>query len=214
MKWSKVDISLNHDVMASITPTSDLEFPNLLPTWPVYRHKGAPICPWDSISVAQTVCFYLIYVCMKQSEVDISLKHDIMASFSLHKKKWLRIPKFPKILNNFGQWNCMGAPTWLCDSIQVAQTPWICLIWMYEMVWGGYQLQSWHYGIIYTPQATPNSQIWGQLGQCNITRVHPYALETAYQWLKRCIYLIWIYEAFRCDEYQPQPWRNDIIPTP
>ncbi len=33
------------------------------------------------------------------------------------------------------------------------------------------------------------SQIWGQLGQCNSIRVPPYALETAYQWLKYFVYV-------------------------
>ncbi len=32
------------------------------------------------------------------------------------------------------------------------------------------------------------SQIWGQLGWCSSIRVQPYALETAYQWLKHFVY--------------------------
>jgi hypothetical protein len=32
-------------------------------------------------------------------------------------------------------------------------------------------------------------QIWGQLGRLNSIRVHPYALETAYQWLKHFVYV-------------------------
>ncbi len=45
------------------------------------------------------------------------------------------------------------------------------------------------YGIISTPQVDLNSQIWGQLGRCNGIRVLPYALETAYQWLKHFLYV-------------------------
>jgi hypothetical protein len=40
--------------------TSDPEFPNLGTTWPVECYKGAPIWPWDSILMAQTLCVYLI----------------------------------------------------------------------------------------------------------------------------------------------------------
>jgi hypothetical protein len=45
------------------------------------------------------------------------------------------------------------------------------------------------YGIIFTPQVTLTSQIWGQLGRCNGIWVQPYALETAYQWLKHFVYV-------------------------
>ncbi len=40
--------------------TSDPEFPNLGTTWPVECYKGAPIWPWDSILMAQTLSIYLI----------------------------------------------------------------------------------------------------------------------------------------------------------
>ncbi len=33
------------------------------------------------------------------------------------------------------------------------------------------------------------SQVWGELGWCNGIRVHPYALETAYQLLKHFLYV-------------------------
>jgi hypothetical protein len=33
------------------------------------------------------------------------------------------------------------------------------------------------------------SRIWGQLGRCKGIRVQPYALETAYQWLKHFVYV-------------------------
>ena len=60
---------------------------------------------------------------------------------------------------------------------------------MLEVVWGGYQLQTWHYDINPFSKVTQNSQIWGQFGQYNGIRVHPYALETAYQWLKHFGYV-------------------------
>ena len=53
-----------------------------------------------------------------------------------------------------------------------------------KAVWVGYQPQTWHYGIMYTPQLTMNYQIWGQLGRWIVIRVHTYAPETACQWLK------------------------------
>ncbi len=132
--------------------SSGSEFPNLGPTWPVKRYKGAPICPWDSIPITQTLCMclpwmyevvwggcqpqpwrygiisnpqvtlslqilgqpghcngirvhpyaletahqrlkhvaYVCYGCLKQSEVDLSLNHDVMASFT----PWLAMSGF------------------------------------------------------------------------------------------------------------------------
>ncbi len=125
--------------------TSDPESSNLWPTWPVYWYKGAPICPWDSISMAQA--FF------------------------------------------------------------------ICLIWMYEVVWGGYQPQPWRYRIILIPQVTLISQSLGQLCWCNNVGVYPHALETAYQLLKQFIWLTWMYEVV-WGGYQPQPRQSDIIFTP
>ncbi len=60
---------------------------------------------------------------------------------------------------------------------------------MYKAVWSRYQPQPWHNGIISIPQVTVTSQILGQLGQCEGIRVQPYALETAYQWLKHFVYV-------------------------
>ncbi len=95
----------------------------------------------------------------------------------------------------------------------MSQTLCKCLIWMYEVVWSGYQPQPWCWGIILTPQVTLTSQIWGQLGRCNDIRVHPYSIETSYQWLKQFICLIWMYEVV-WGGYQPQPWHCGIIFTP
>ena len=74
----------------------------------------------------------------------------------------------------------------------MAQPLCIRLIWMCGVVWGEYQPQPWCCsGIISPPQVNPNPKIWGQLGRCKGIRVHPYALETAYQWLT-CICLLWM----------------------
>jgi hypothetical protein len=80
------------------------------------RCKGIRLHPY-AFETAYQLLKHLIYVyygCMKRSEVDISLKHEVMAL---------------------------------------------------------------------------TSQLWGQLGQCNGIRVHPYALETAYQWLQHFVYV-------------------------
>ena len=125
--------------------SSEPESPNLGATWPVWRYKGAPICPWDIIPMSQTLCK--------------------------------------------------------------------CLIWMSEAFWSGYQPQPWRCGIIFTPQVTLTSQIWGQLGRCNDVRVHPYSLETTYQWLKHYIYviqMIWMWDTVN-GGLQPQPWHHNII---
>jgi hypothetical protein len=45
-------------------------------------------------------------------------------------------------------------------------------------------------GIISTPQLTQIPKIGGNLGLCNDIRVHSYALETAYLYLKHLVYVI------------------------
>ncbi len=57
-------------------------------------------------------------------------------------------------------------------------------------VWGGYQPQPWYIGIIFTPQVTQNSQIWGHLGRHSNMMVHPYAHQTAYKWLEHFFHVI------------------------
>jgi hypothetical protein len=75
----------------------------------------------------------------------------------------------------------------------MAQTLYICLMWMYEAVWSEYQPQPWCFCNIFTPQVTLSPQIWGQLGQCNGIRVQPCVLETAYQMLKHFVHVWWGY---------------------
>ena len=51
-------------------------------------------------------------------------------------------------------------------------------------------LKTWPNDIIFTPQVTWILKNWGQLGRwCNSIRVHPNAIETAYQWLKHVVYV-------------------------
>ena len=99
----------------------------------------------------------------------------------------------------------------------MAHTFCICRIWMYEVVWRGYQPQPWHYGIIFTPQVTLSPQMWDQLGRCNSIsiRVHSFALETAYQWLKHFVYVY--YGCIKWSEVDislNHDWGYGIISTP
>ncbi len=48
-------------------------------------------------------------------------------------------------------------------AYQCAQTCYICVIWMWEAVWGGCQPQPWHNDIILTPQETPRTpKVWAK----------------------------------------------------
>ncbi len=95
----------------------------------------------------------------------------------------------PQVTLTYQIWGQLGP----CNSIRVQpcalETAYqclkyiICLIWMYEEVWGGYWFQLWRYVVIFTPQVALTYQIWGQLGPCNSIRVQPCALETEYQCL-------------------------------
>ncbi len=86
---------------------------------------------------------YVYHGCMKQSQVDISINHDILLSILLHKQP-----------------------------------------------------------------VTLSPQIWGQLGRCNCIRVHPYALETTYQWLKHFAYVY--YECLKQTEVDIS-LNNDVM---
>jgi hypothetical protein len=86
-----VDISLNHDVMAS----NDIISTPQLTIDPKSQNCGQPVGLCNDIRVHSYALetaylyikklLYVIYGCEKQSEVDISLNHHAMASFSLHK---------------------------------------------------------------------------------------------------------------------------------
>ena len=115
---SNMDVGSNLNIMSASTmkwhhfhSIIDPEFPNLGPTWLVEWYKGAPIDPWQSIPMAQSLYIYLI--------------------------------------------------------------------WMWEAVSIEWQPQKWRNGIISTPWGGQNSPIRGQLGRWNSIRVHPYTPETA-----------------------------------
>ena len=83
MKWFEVDINLNHDCYGII---STLQV-NLNPKiWTQYGQcYGIRVQPYALKTAYQWLkhFVYVKYGCMKRSEVDISLKHDVMASFPL-----------------------------------------------------------------------------------------------------------------------------------
>jgi hypothetical protein len=85
---SEVDISLNHDVMAS---NGIISTPQLTKNPKIGGNLG--LCNGIRVhSYAFKTAYlylkdlvYIIYGCEKQSEVDISLNHHATASISLHK---------------------------------------------------------------------------------------------------------------------------------
>ncbi len=97
--------------------------------------KAATVCQWTAYQCVK--CFlYVYYGCGKQFEVAVSLNHDIMTSFWLH--------KCPRTQNKrqVGWVKLCKADT-VCPwtEYQCAQTLCIHLIWMWEAVWGGGQPQ-------------------------------------------------------------------------
>jgi hypothetical protein len=98
-------------------------------------------------------------------------------------------PDEPNLGSTWSMWQYKGATICPWDSEWMLKTLYICQIWMYEEVWGGYWTQTWGYDVIFTPQVTLTYQIWGHLGPCNSIRVQPYAVETSYQCLKHFIYV-------------------------
>ena len=132
-----------------------------------------------------------------------------MASFSLH-DKWPTILKSGANLASGTVQGCIHMP--LRKHSNGSNT-----LYLFKMDVGSSQkwisasnMMLWHHS---HSTATQNSQIWGQLGRWNGIWVHPYALETAFQWLKHFVYLIWMYEVVYWGGYQPQPRCYGIIPT-
>ena len=97
-------------------------------------------------------------------------------------------PEFPTGANFPGAmaYGCIHCP-W--DSIPMVQTLCAYQIWMYDMVWGGYQAQPWHNDIIPTPQLWPRIPKSGANLASVTVWMHRYALETAYQWLQCFVYV-------------------------
>jgi len=132
----------------------------------------------------------------------------------------------PQVNLNFQIWGQLGRWTnirvhtcGLETAYQWLKPLCIYLMWIWEVVWGGYQPQPWCYGIIFTAQVNLNSQIQisGQLGWCNGIQVYPYGLQTACQWLRHFslfICLIRIWEAVWGGYHPRQSWPHDLIFTP
>jgi hypothetical protein len=135
---------------------SEPEVQNMGPTWPMEWDKGAPICPWDSTHTAQMLCLYLIWmweVIWDRCQPQTWCNGIIVTP---------QVTEFQNIWGQLGQWNGIRVHTYPWDSIPKVQTLCIFLIWMWEADWVGWQPQTWHNGIIYTPQVK-NSQIWVNL---------------------------------------------------
>ena len=109
---------------------------------------------------------------------------DAMTSFTLH--KW---PEIPKSGANLAGVMVKGYPHMPLRAYHNGLNMLYMSNMDVEAVWDGYQPQIWCYGIIFTPQVTLSSLIWGKLGRCNGRRMHPYVLETACQWLKHLLYV-------------------------
>ena len=141
------------------------------------RYNGISIRvhPYDPSTACQWLnhCVYGNYGYMKWSEVDISLNHDVMTSFSLHKWTWL--PKSGTNLAGVTAYGCTqmplrqhanGSNTWYMSNMdERSSLRWILVSTMTK----------WYCS---TPQqASPNPQIWRQIGRYNgiSIRVHPYA---------------------------------------
>ncbi len=101
---------------------------------------------------------YVQYGCEKQPQVDIASNITLWHHF--------HSTSDPKILNLGPTWPVYqdkGAPMSPWDNKTIPQTLLDVSRLICEAVWGGYQPQPWHNGIISTPQVTQKFKIWGQL---------------------------------------------------
>jgi hypothetical protein len=83
----EVDISLNHDVMASngIISTPQLtQYPKIGGNLGLCNDIRVHSYALEAAYLYLKHLVYVLYGCEKESEVDISLNHHVMASFSLH----------------------------------------------------------------------------------------------------------------------------------
>ncbi len=153
-----------------------------------FMRKGRSVCHiwmwWGSTSWCWRGVWALAWNNHNQRCVDISLNHDDMSSFSLHKWPWL--PKSgARTVKRY-----KGESIFPWDSIPMAQTLCICLIWMYEAVWGEYLPQSWR-------MATFPLLKWTLLpksgGKYKGASIRPWDSMPMAQTLSIC--LIWMYEA-------------------
>ncbi len=140
--------------------------------------------------------------------VAVSLNHDIIPSFWLH--KWPRTTKSEPSIVGITVW---GYCHMSMESISMCSNTCICLMCMWEAVWVGCEPQPWHNDIILTPQVTQNPKcdtrsvgitVWGYfhmpMGSISM------CLNTLY------MSNVDVGSSLSC--CQPQPWCNDIILPP
>ncbi len=172
--------------------------------------EATAICPWIAYQCAQTLWICLMRIREAVVEVDVSLNHDKMTSFWLH--KWPRTPKSNPSKLGITVWGYCHMPM---DSISMCSNT----LDMYNVdsgssCWGCCQPQPWCNDIILTPQVTQNPKIWAKYCGYNCLRLLLFAHWSAYQCSQTLfICLMWIQEAV-WDGCQLRPWCNDIILTP
>ena len=110
--------------------TSNPDFPNLGVTWPVSWYEGATIFLWDSIPIAQTLCICLIWMYGGLRWISAS------TMMLWHYFNSTSDPEFSAPEPTLPVWQYEGATIFPWVNIPMAQTLCICLIWMYEVVWG------------------------------------------------------------------------------
>ena len=87
------------------------------------------------------------------------------------------------------------------DSISIAQALCICLIWVFEVVWSGYQPQPYRCGIIITPQVNLNAQIGGQLAQSKRLLIR-HSIPTTFYYKTEHFRWFFYLKILQCSPYQ------------
>ncbi len=126
-RWSASTMTLYHH----FDSTSDHKPQNLTQVVWLKLFEATSLCLWTAYQCAQTLCMCPMW--MHEVWVAVSLNHNAMTSFWLH--------KWPRITIKSDQ-NNVGITVWcIChmpmDSISMCSILCICLIWMHEAVWGG-----------------------------------------------------------------------------
>ncbi len=130
--------------------------------------------PMDSIPM----CSNTFYMCA------VSLNHDIMASFWLH--KWARTPKSEPGSVGITVWGYCHMPM---DSISMFSNTLYMSNVDGETVWVGCQPQLWCNDIMLTPQVTKNPKIWPKKCGYICLRLLPYAHGQHTNVLKHFVYV-------------------------
>ncbi len=142
----------NHIIWLHMWPRN----PKSEPSWvgiPVY---GWYFMPMDSI----LMCSNTLYM----SNIDVGSSLRCLSASAVtqsHHFDSTSDPE-PKNLSQVGWvWLCKADTVCPWTAYKCAQTLCICVIWIWEVVWGGCQPQPWHNHIIFlTPQVTQNPKIW------------------------------------------------------